>query len=314
MSKQSSKSSKKQKREDHSESDSNDDDSLQPIHFFVPGENINAAVLVDYITQYVDKTAKITSSHHPTDKTRTGFNVLAKKTLNAVSLRDIINDSKDWDLETQSKRFRKDPYRYADSDTARRRGRQGASRGGTARPAQQRSTREASTEPETYRRDKATGPATMGNVPAQYSYQGSQSPTAGGYYQPAPKSEYGSSTNYIYNTVNATSYSANVPANTAQYPTGQYQSAYPQPQKPYADLQPPSYEQAVPRGPPRPQSPGNPDPDTFDRGEKPRRQGSDTPASRQGSIPHGDDGSRSYSAQGRKQQPYEESTRRSGHR
>jgi hypothetical protein len=66
MSKQSSKSSKKQKREDHSESDSNDDDSLQPIHFFVPGENINAAVLVDYITQYVDKTAKITSSHHPT--------------------------------------------------------------------------------------------------------------------------------------------------------------------------------------------------------------------------------------------------------
>ncbi len=64
MSKQSSKSSKKQKREEQSESDSDDD--LQPIHFFVPGENINAAVLVDYITQYVDRTAKITSSHHPT--------------------------------------------------------------------------------------------------------------------------------------------------------------------------------------------------------------------------------------------------------
>lgn len=97
MSKQSSKSNKKQKRDEISESESDDD--LQPIHFFVPGENINAAVLVEYVTQYVDRTAKITSSHHPTvrlmtctcdhadhaqDKTRTGFNVLAKKTLNAV--------------------------------------------------------------------------------------------------------------------------------------------------------------------------------------------------------------------------------------
>lgn len=97
-SKQSKPSSKKQKRDDKSDSEDSDDD-LQPIHFFVPGENINAAVLVEYITQYVDSTARITSSHHPTvgrrpvsltrtdgsqDKTRTGFNVLAKKTLNAV--------------------------------------------------------------------------------------------------------------------------------------------------------------------------------------------------------------------------------------
>lgn len=99
MSKQTSKASKKQKRDDQSDTDSSVED-LQPIHFFVPGENINAAVLVDYITQYVDRTAKITSSHHPTvrhqidasgedadhdqDKTRTGFTVLARKTLNAV--------------------------------------------------------------------------------------------------------------------------------------------------------------------------------------------------------------------------------------
>lgn len=41
-------------------------DDEEPIHFFVPGENINAAVLVEYITQYVDRTAKITSSLHPT--------------------------------------------------------------------------------------------------------------------------------------------------------------------------------------------------------------------------------------------------------
>lgn len=65
MFKQSSKSNKKQKRDDKSESEDSDDD-LQPIHFFVPGENINAAVLVEYINQYVDNTAKIISSHNPT--------------------------------------------------------------------------------------------------------------------------------------------------------------------------------------------------------------------------------------------------------
>jgi hypothetical protein len=32
----------------------------------VPGENIDAEVLVYYITKYVDDTAKITSSRHPT--------------------------------------------------------------------------------------------------------------------------------------------------------------------------------------------------------------------------------------------------------
>jgi hypothetical protein len=63
-----SQSSKKQKREELSDSE-DDEDDLQPIHFFVPGENINAEVLVEYITLYVDRTAKITSSHHPTVST-----------------------------------------------------------------------------------------------------------------------------------------------------------------------------------------------------------------------------------------------------
>lgn len=66
MPKQSSKSSgKRQKRDEEDESDGSDDD-IQPIHFFVPGENINAAVLVEYINRYVDRTAKITSAQHPT--------------------------------------------------------------------------------------------------------------------------------------------------------------------------------------------------------------------------------------------------------
>ncbi|KIW19767.1 hypothetical protein PV08_00341 [Exophiala spinifera] len=307
MSKQSS--SKKQKRD--GDSDSDIDDDLQAIHFFVPGENINAAVLVDYITQYVDRTARITTGHHPMDKSRTGFSILAKKALNAVSLRDIINDSKDWDLETQSKKFRKDPYRYADSDTARRRAHQGASKGGTARPAQRR---ESTAEPEPYRRDKMASP-TMGNAPGQYQYQGSQAPNPAAYYKPPQRPEYASSNYTIYNTVNATSYSANIPANPASYSTSQYQGGYAGSQKPYSDLPPPSYDQAAPRGPPRPQTPGQPDPDTFDREENPRgNQARDVPASRQGSVIPGEDSARSYNPQNRRQAPYDETFRRAGHR
>ncbi|EXJ58464.1 hypothetical protein A1O7_05889 [Cladophialophora yegresii CBS 114405] len=66
MPKQSSKSGKRQKRDDDNDSDESADDDIQPIHFFVPGENINAAVLVEYINRYVDRTAKITSAQHPT--------------------------------------------------------------------------------------------------------------------------------------------------------------------------------------------------------------------------------------------------------
>ena len=60
--KQPSKSGKRVKRDDDDGSESDD----EPIHFFVPGENINAAVLVEYINRYVDRTAKITSAQHPT--------------------------------------------------------------------------------------------------------------------------------------------------------------------------------------------------------------------------------------------------------
>jgi len=68
MSKQGSKSHKKVKRDEKSDSDTEDD--LQPVHFFIPGGGMNAAVVVEYITQYVDRTAKITSSHHPTVRSK----------------------------------------------------------------------------------------------------------------------------------------------------------------------------------------------------------------------------------------------------
>lgn len=41
------------------------DNNIGPICFFVPGENINTAVLVEYISRHVDRTAKITSAQHP---------------------------------------------------------------------------------------------------------------------------------------------------------------------------------------------------------------------------------------------------------
>ena len=59
------KSSKRQKNDDGNDSDSNSDNDIS-VHFFVPGEKINAAVLVEYITRHVDRTAKITSAQHPT--------------------------------------------------------------------------------------------------------------------------------------------------------------------------------------------------------------------------------------------------------
>lgn len=43
-----------------------DEDSSESIHFFVPGENINAAILVDYISRQVDPSATIRSASHPT--------------------------------------------------------------------------------------------------------------------------------------------------------------------------------------------------------------------------------------------------------
>jgi hypothetical protein len=64
--KQPSKSGKRRKVEDDDGSDDDSDVEIQPIHFFVPGEKINAAVLVEYINRYVDRTAKITSAQHPT--------------------------------------------------------------------------------------------------------------------------------------------------------------------------------------------------------------------------------------------------------
>ncbi|EXJ90382.1 hypothetical protein A1O1_03483 [Capronia coronata CBS 617.96] len=316
---QGSRSGKKQKRDEPSDSDESEEE-LQSIHFFIPGEGINAEVLVEYIIQYVDRTAKITSSHHPTDKTRTGFNVLAKKTLNAVSLRDIINDSKDWDLETQSKIFRKHPYRYSESDTAKRRARQGASEGGTTRPAARQQQRTSSGEPtQGYRGERPSGPQpSVRGVSAQYgTYQSSQPhpyqrpPVA--YYPNSSRPGSAQETYNIYNTMASTSYTANSPmAGIATYMPNPYGSlTYSTASRPTAlDYPPPPYEQSNTKGPPRPHAPEQPDPDTFDQDSKP----STIEHTDMTSLPPGEEPDRSYRSQTRRRSSYEDMKRRPSHR
>ncbi|OAL21315.1 hypothetical protein AYO22_08038 [Fonsecaea multimorphosa] len=275
MPKQPSKSGKRLKRDDDNDSDDSDED-LQPIHFFVPGENINAAVLVDYITRWVDRTAKITSAQHPTDKTRTGFSVLAKRALNAVSIRDLINDSKDWDLETQSREYRKDPYDYRESDTARRRAKKGPSEGGTNRPQQPRGKREVTNEPaDTGRQERAT--STMAGSPPQPAYhqpqpQYSQYPThsQSQNIQPSPSPYYQGQTrpdqpSPSFNiTVNTATFAPR-PGQPGQYMPSAYQSTGYANVAPHESEPPPAYQQSmISRGPSNPQPPSQPGPDTFD--------------------------------------------------
>jgi hypothetical protein len=87
----------------------------------VPGERIDGEALMMYLTEFIDPTARIRPCAHPTDKTRTGYNVTAKKVLNVPHLRDIISDSTDWDTESRTSSFKREPYRYKDSATWKRR-------------------------------------------------------------------------------------------------------------------------------------------------------------------------------------------------
>ncbi|KAJ4687503.1 hypothetical protein HRR95_001686 [Exophiala dermatitidis] len=309
MSKQGSKSSKKQKREVDSGSDDSDDD-LQPIHFFVPGENINAAVLVEYVTQYVDRTAKITSSHHPTVRTVWGYENEEKTDGGLGQNADRFQcpgkeDPQFW-------KFRKNPYRYSDSDTARRRARQGASKGGTIRPAQPQ--RETAADPnENYSRQRPTAVPNPGKVPAQYgSHQPPQprdfarTASTAGYFPGTSRADYGATYN-IYNTMASTSYNTNISPSG----DGSGLSYIPQVTKPSPDYPPPSYDQSTMRAPPRPQPPSQPDPDSFDQDDKP-------PTSQATNLnplrPPGEEGSRPYSSQSRRPSGYEDTIRRSSNR
>jgi len=102
------------------DADTSDDDD-EPVHFFVPGETIDVEVLAMYLLEFIDPTARIRPGPHPADRTRTGYTITAKSAMNASHLRELVNDSKDWNVENNSRSFKKEPYRYKDSSTWRRR-------------------------------------------------------------------------------------------------------------------------------------------------------------------------------------------------
>ncbi|KAJ9615800.1 hypothetical protein H2200_001877 [Cladophialophora chaetospira] len=99
-----------------------EDWNLEPMHYFVPGEDIDVTVFVEYISRFVDPGAKITSCRHPTKEYGSGLNVASTKdALDKQSLLNIVKDSKAWDLETQTREYRRKPYPFCDSNTFRRR-------------------------------------------------------------------------------------------------------------------------------------------------------------------------------------------------
>jgi len=277
--KRSSKTGKRAKRDEDNESDESDDE-LENIHFFVPGENITAAVLVEYISRYVDRTAKITSAQHPTDKTRTGFTITAKRSLNAVSLKDLMNDSRDWDLETQGREYRKNPYDYRESDTARRRAKKGPSEGGTNKPQQPRVKRETPADPQDGGRQERPviqSSRSGGNVQPQYQTQYSQystqsqpqgmATTSNYSYQQPTRAEQGPATNINITMTNAAAFpqgKATQPGYNSPQPYGSYTH-----QTQQETDAPPAYQQsAISRGGGSVPPPAQPGPDTFDS-EKP---------------------------------------------
>ena len=69
--KKSSRKGKRQKQDDENASGESTDNEVHPIHFFIPGDNINTTVLVDYINKYVDRAAKISIGQHPNVYTTT---------------------------------------------------------------------------------------------------------------------------------------------------------------------------------------------------------------------------------------------------
>jgi hypothetical protein len=95
------------------------------VYCFVPAEGIDVVVLASYLKDFVDNTATIRSSRHPTDTSRHGFTVGAVTTLSREVLEDLIGDSRDWLKEQQSEEFKGDPYSYQESDVWRARRRVG---------------------------------------------------------------------------------------------------------------------------------------------------------------------------------------------
>ena len=221
----------------------------------------------------------------------------------------MFSNERSSELTSLPGEYKKNPYDYRESDTARRRAKKGPTEGGTNRPQQPREPRgkrETTTDPEdggrqerpTIQSTTSSGGTPLSQYQAQYSqYSAHSQPqnvqtSAYGYHQQT-RPDQGSGTN-INITMNAAAFAPGRAGQPAQYPAQTYGNyALPAQQDP--DAAPPPYQQsATSRGGGPAQPPGQPGPDTFDA-EKPVT-------------------SRSQSAQDRRPSTYDPSTRRSDRR
>ncbi|ETN46966.1 uncharacterized protein HMPREF1541_01156 [Cyphellophora europaea CBS 101466] len=108
-----------------------EDESLTHIQCWIPAASIDLVVLAIYLKEFIDDTATIKPSPNPQDTSKQGYTIGARNTLSVSGCRDIIEDSRTWEKEKQSRDYRKDPYPYNDSDTWYNRRKKGASPGHT---------------------------------------------------------------------------------------------------------------------------------------------------------------------------------------
>ncbi|ETN37901.1 uncharacterized protein HMPREF1541_07524 [Cyphellophora europaea CBS 101466] len=93
-----------------------DESDLVHIQCWIPSANIDLTALATYLREYVDNTATIKPSQSPADATKAGYTISARKTLSVAECRDIIEDSRAWEKERQSREYRREPYSYSESD------------------------------------------------------------------------------------------------------------------------------------------------------------------------------------------------------
>lgn len=99
----------------------------RPARFFVPAERVSPVVLAFYLGAFLDPSATLARS---TYNGRDGYMITAIRALNTDELKEVMEDTQDWETEQQTKEYLKRSYRFAESYTARRREKSGKSGGG----------------------------------------------------------------------------------------------------------------------------------------------------------------------------------------
>ncbi|RVX67263.1 hypothetical protein B0A52_09300 [Exophiala mesophila] len=244
------------------------------LTYFIPGEDIDTHVLLHYIGTWVDRAAKIRTGRHPTETKRTGFNVTSETPLTAKGLQDIVNDSRDWDNERQTKAFRKEQYPYAESKTAARRAKFGPSGPSKVSLGQSQDSRrrEMTTEPMSHsdhvRYQTASAPGASGVSVAQYQPQPQTHSYHGGGVHSLPSTSMpqpGAHTYYNYNYSSTPAPGGgDMPSHhtPTQYRSDQQYGRYSPPARSNED--PPPYEHTSRHSLAPPKQPGQPEPDQPD--------------------------------------------------